>query len=114
MSVSAPPRPRASIWRYGWLIALLVCLSGGAFARESTPQPPPQYIIEYDSIHHPVEATGGMVVSQNATASRVGAEILRAGGNAVDAAVATAACGQSWRRRIYAGSPGRGAAHAGD
>lgn len=38
----------------------------------------------------PVTATRGMVVSVSAPASRVGASILRAGGNAVDAAVATA------------------------
>ena len=38
----------------------------------------------------PVEAAGGMVVSREATATSVGVEILEAGGNAVDAAVATA------------------------
>ncbi len=47
-----------------------------------------QSIIRYDSIHHPVAASGGMVVSQNEAASEVGREILRKGGNAVDAAVA--------------------------
>ncbi len=35
-------------------------------------------------------ATGGMVVSDSAVASRVGRDVLRDGGNAVDAAVATA------------------------
>ncbi len=47
-----------------------------------------QSIIRYDSIHHPVAASGGMVVSQNAAASEVGRQILIEGGNAVDAAVA--------------------------
>ena len=46
-------------------------------------------IIEYKSINHPVIASEGMVVSQRGIASEVGAEILRSGGNAVDAAVAT-------------------------
>ncbi len=36
----------------------------------------------------PVEASGGMVVSEQRLASEVGAAILRAGGNAIDAAVA--------------------------
>ena len=38
---------------------------------------------------HPVISELGMVVSQEAIASQVGADILEAGGNAIDAAVAT-------------------------
>ena len=38
----------------------------------------------------PIRARQAMVVSQDDIASRVGAEIMRAGGNAIDAAVATA------------------------
>lgn len=47
-------------------------------------------LLEYPSIHSPVVGEKGMVVSQNAIATKVGADILRQGGNAVDAAVATA------------------------
>ena len=39
---------------------------------------------------HPVRSPTGMVVSQSALASQVGSEVLRAGGTAVDAAVAAA------------------------
>ena len=38
----------------------------------------------------PIRARSAMVVSQDDTASRVGAEVMRDGGNAIDAAVATA------------------------
>ena len=44
-------------------------------------------IIRYNSRHHPVVDTAGMVASQNAVASEVGAAILADGGNAVDAAI---------------------------
>ncbi len=48
----------------------------------------PAPIIRYNSIHHPIVGEYGMVASQHRLASEVGAEILAAGGNAVDAAAA--------------------------
>ena len=47
-----------------------------------------RHLLEYPSVHSPTVGTRGMVVSQNAIASEVGAEVLRDGGNAVDAAIA--------------------------
>ena len=45
-------------------------------------------LVGYGSIHHPTIGRGGMVVAQSRLAAQIGTEILRKGGNAVDAAVA--------------------------
>lgn len=46
----------------------------------------------FPSIRNPVYSKNGMVCTSQPLAAQVGAEILKRGGNAVDAAVATAAC----------------------
>lgn len=72
--------------------AFLALLAATFLAAQPAAAAPPavaNYILDYDAIHHPVLARGGMVVSQNAVASQVGADILARGGNAVDATVAT-------------------------
>ena len=46
-------------------------------------------IIARDALFHPPVAKNGMVAAEDGTAAEVGVEILRKGGNAVDAAVAT-------------------------
>jgi len=68
------------------VLHLTLCLS--LVLPASLSAQPSQSIIRYDSIHHPVVARYGMVVSQNRTATQVGQQILAKGGNAVDAAVA--------------------------
>lgn len=46
-------------------------------------------LITYNARFHPVVARNGMVVAQERLAARAGRDIMKAGGNAVDAAVAT-------------------------
>ena len=45
-------------------------------------------VLRFQSTHHPVYGTSGMVSVQERLAAEVGARILAEGGNAVDAAVA--------------------------
>lgn len=46
-------------------------------------------LVTYRSIFHPVESENGMVAAQDRRAAEVGRDILKKGGNVVDAAVAT-------------------------
>ena len=46
-------------------------------------------VIRYDDLQHPVLGSSGMVAAQNRLSAETGAQILAAGGNAVDAAIAT-------------------------
>lgn len=82
-------RPRGVAQRsFAVALAAALALAGAAVAAPPA-RPRFDYILDYDAIHHPAIARRGMVVSQNAVASRVGADILARGGNAMDAAVAT-------------------------
>jgi gamma-glutamyltranspeptidase/glutathione hydrolase len=65
-----------------FLAAFLLPLSLAAAQTTDAP------IVRYDDLRHPVYGANGMVSSQNAHATEVGAQVLADGGNAVDAAVA--------------------------
>ena len=68
-------------------IVLIAFLINSLNALSQTEELP---VFDYNSIYHPEIGKEGMVVSQRKIASQVGSDILRQGGNAVDAAVATA------------------------
>ncbi len=76
--------------------ALLIATPGFAFQTQAPARPSASAvgsggdIVNYGQIHQPTVGRGGMVVSQSALATEVGVQILRDGGNAVDAAVAVA------------------------
>ncbi len=69
------------------IFALLVIVAAGCADRGWQSDLPADW--PFDVGAAPVRAQNGMVVSTDAYASEVGAEILRSGGNAIDAAIAT-------------------------
>jgi len=83
----------------GLTFGLIGCISvtlPTAMAKTNTPssdtvakiKPSPSAIYSQMAIHHPVWAANGMVASQEALATQIGVDIMKRGGNAIDAAVA--------------------------
>jgi gamma-glutamyltranspeptidase / glutathione hydrolase len=79
--------PLRITWR-GSLAAILLVLSFGGLAAAQEQRRGFYTPLPVDAIHS-IPAEHGMVVAQERTAARIGTDVLRRGGNAVDAAVAT-------------------------
>lgn len=77
---------QATVRQLGWSLVMSFTVVAGANAAP-TQASPVSYGVDSDTFH-PVKAQHGMVASVDAMATQVGVEILRQGGNAVDAAVA--------------------------
>ena len=75
-----------TVRQLSWSLVMSFTVVAGANAAP-TQAPPVSYGVDSDTFH-PVKAQHGMVASVDAMATQVGVEILRQGGNAVDAAVA--------------------------
>ena len=72
--------------RFATALAITTSIVGLAmpvFAQSAT-------VFSYSDRLHPVYAKNGMVAAQESLASQVGLDILKAGGNAIDAGVAVA------------------------
>ncbi len=72
--------------QFGWALLISFTVVQGAQAAPAS-APPVSYGVDSDTFH-PVKAQHGMVASVDAMATRVGVDILKQGGNAVDAAIA--------------------------
>ncbi|WP_267412559.1 gamma-glutamyltransferase [Pantoea sp. GM_Pan_4] len=72
--------------QFGWALLMSFTVVQGAQAAPAS-APPVSYGVDSDTFH-PVKAQHGMVASVDAMATRVGVDILKQGGNAVDAAFA--------------------------
>lgn len=68
-------------------VALIAAAPFTAYAQRAT-NPAADAVISMEGRFHPVVAENGMVAAQERLAAEIGAEILRGGGNAVDAGVA--------------------------
>jgi hypothetical protein len=75
-------------FRIAQIIGLAACVTFVTAAHTQVAPPAPAPIITNMARALPVVARNGMVVAQEKLAAHVGVEILQAGGNAVDAAVA--------------------------
>ncbi|WP_262264531.1 gamma-glutamyltransferase [Pantoea dispersa] len=75
-----------SVRQFGWALLMSFTVVQGAQAAPAS-APPVSYGVDSDTFH-PVKAQHGMVASVDAMATRVGVDILKQGGNAVDAAIA--------------------------
>ena len=75
-----------TVRQLSWSLVMSFTVVAGANAAP-VQAPPVSYGVDSDTFH-PVKAQHGMVASVDALATQVGVEILRQGGNAVDAAVA--------------------------
>src|SRR5262245_53317917 len=70
-----------------WLVASAALIAACASPTRALLQVAP--VVDPAQVGQPLRTRGGVVVSTNEIASRAGAEVLKAGGNAVDAAIAT-------------------------
>ena len=79
-------RTAGRLRQLSWAILMSFTVVQGAAAAPAS-APPISYGVDSDTFH-PVKAQHGMVASVDAMATQVGVDILRQGGNAVDAAIA--------------------------
>ncbi|WGK57531.1 MULTISPECIES: gamma-glutamyltransferase [Pantoea] len=79
-------RIQGNVRQFGWALLMSFTVVQGAHAAPAN-APPVSYGVDSDTFH-PVKAKHGMVASVDAMATEVGVDILKQGGNAVDAAVA--------------------------